>query len=61
MIFSIYRAAVFIVELKQGFVRIIDLDCDDYNVKYGHKKAADLKNGDKKEAVELAAKKSVKK
>lgn len=58
MIFSIYRAAVFIVELKQGFVRIIDLDCDEYNVKYGHKKAADL---NKKEAVELAAKKSVKK
>lgn len=58
MIFSIYRAAVFIVELKQGFVRIIDLDCDDYNVKYGHKKVADL---NKNEAVELTAKKSVKK
>jgi hypothetical protein len=54
MIFAVYRAAVFLIELKQGFLRIIDLDCDDYNVKYGHVKVEDLKYGDKTE-VELIA------
>lgn len=61
MIFAVYRVSVFIIELKQGFARIIDLDCDDYNVKYGHKKEEDLKYGDKKVTVELDTKKSVKK
>jgi hypothetical protein len=53
MIFAVYRALVFLVELIQGFQRIIDLDCDDYNVKYGHVKAEDLKYGDKKQSIEL--------
>jgi hypothetical protein len=51
MIFAVYRALVFLVELIQGFQRIIDLDCDDYNVKYGHVKAEDLKYGDKKQSI----------
>lgn len=61
MIFACYRALVFLIELIQGFIRIIDLDCDDYNVKYGHTKVEDLKYGDKKESVELGEKVSAKK
>ncbi len=32
-IVAMYRLAVLVIELKQGFMRIIDLDCDDYNKK----------------------------
>lgn len=53
MIFAVYRTLVLLVELIQGFQRIIDLDCDDYNVKYGHVKAEDLKYGEKKQSIEL--------
>lgn len=38
MLFGLYRVLINVIELKQGFQRIIDLDCDDYNIKYNLKK-----------------------
>jgi len=42
MIGAYYRIAVLMIELKQGFYRIIDLDVDDYQAK-SLKKTAESK------------------